>query len=167
MLRAIDKTFSGKKGQKKVAEFLFRNSIRVSEDGRLLAGDIEVSHTAISRVLGVDRRLINATISSILKNPEMKKLFRKLNSTLLLRDIAPDLGFGAIEIIPTDASSKGIVAGITRIISDAGISIRQITADDPMFTNAEMTVVTEKPIPRNLIDEMLEIKGVKKVIVLS
>lgn len=163
----IDEIFSRKKGQKKVVEFLLRNGVRVSENRKLFIGDIEIPHTAISRILGVDRRLINATISSIMKNPKMKKIFGKLNLTLILRDIAPDLGFGAIEIIPTDASSKGIVAGITKIISDAGISIRQITADDPMFENAEMTIVTEKPIPRNLIDDILKIKGVKKVVVLS
>lgn len=163
----IDEIFPRKKGQKRVAEFLLKNAIRIAEDGKLLAGEVEIPHTAISRVLGVDRRLINATISSIMKNPELKKIFGKLSSTPLLKDVAPDLGFGAIEIIPTDASSKGIVAGITRIISDAGISIRQITADDPMFANAEMTIVTEKPIPRNLIDDILKIKGVKKVIVLS
>jgi len=163
----IEKILSRKRGQRRVAEFLLRNAIKVSEDRKLLSGNIEIPYTSIARVLDVDRRVIKATINSILKEPKLKEIFTKLDSTLLLRDVAPDLGFGAIEIIPTDAASKGIVAGIAKIIADSGISIRQIIAEDPMFENAETTVITEKPLPRELIDEMLKVPGVRKVIVVS
>lgn len=129
--------------------------------------DIEIPYTSISRVLKIDRRVVKATVNSILRNSELKRIFTKLDSTPLLRDVAPELGFGAIEIIPTNASEKGIIAGVTKIISDAGISVRQIIAEDPMFENAETTIITERPIPRKLINKMLNVKGVKKVIVLS
>lgn len=162
----IEKKFSRKKSQKKVAEFFLEHGIKVKEK-KIFFGEVEVSTTAISRVLEIDRRIVNSTIETIAKDKKLSKIFSKLNSTLLLRDVAPELGFGAIEIIPTDASSKGIISGVTKIISDAGISIRQLTAEDPMFKNAEMSIVTEKPLPRNLIDKILKIKGVKKVIVLS
>jgi len=163
----FDKTFSRKKGQAAVAEFMLKNAIRLSEEGEIFIGDIEIPHTSIARILEVDRRLIGETINTILNNDKFKKIFMNLNSTLLLRDVAPELGFGAIEIIPEDAASKGIITGVSKIISDAGISIRQITTDDPMFRNAEMSVVTEKPLPRELIDEILNLKDVKKVTVLS
>jgi len=163
----LEKIFSRKKGQRRVAEFMLSNAIRVSEDDRILMGEIEIFHSSIARILGVDRRLIGETVNTILKNQELKKIFLRLNSTLLLRDVAPELGFGAIEIIPEDAASRGIIAGVSRIIADAGISIRQITTDDPMFRNAGMSIVTEKPLPRELIDEILKLPPVKKVIVLS
>ncbi|RLI92438.1 MAG: amino acid-binding protein [Candidatus Altiarchaeales archaeon] len=163
----IDKILSRKRGQKDVAEFLLRNGIRISEDGKLYLKDIEIPYTSISRVLKIDRRVVKATVNSILRNSELKRIFTKLDSTPLLRDVAPELGFGAIEIIPTNASEKGIIAGVTKIISDAGISVRQIIAEDPMFENAETTIITERPIPRKLINKMLNVKGVKKVIVLS
>lgn len=82
-----------------------------------------------------------------------------------MKDVAPVLGFGAIEIVPKNASTKGIVASVAKVISEEGISIRQMITDDPMFSDAEMTVVTEKPIPRALIDKLLAIRGVKKVVV--
>lgn len=163
----FDKAFSRKKGQAAVAQFMLRNAIRISNEGEIFIGDIEIPHTSIARILDVDRRLVGETINTILKNDKVRKIFLKLNSTLLLRDVAPELGFGAIEIIPEDAASKGIIASVSRIIADAGISIRQITTDDPMFKNAEMSVVTEKPLPRELIDEILKLKEVKKVIVIS
>jgi len=163
----LEKIFSRKKGQGRVAEFMLRNAIRISEDGGILIGEVEIPHSSIARILGVDRRLIGETVNTILKNEKLKKIFTNLNSTLLLRDVAPELGFGAIEIIPEDAASRGIIASVSRIIADAGISIRQITTDDPMFQNAEMSVVTEKPLPRELIDEILKLPEVKKVIVLS
>lgn len=163
----FDRTFSRKKGQATVAQFMLKNAIRLSKEGEIFIGDIEISHTSIARILGVDRRLIGETINTILNNDKFKRIFLNLNSTLLLRDVAPELGFGAIEVIPEDAASSGIITAVSKIISDAGISIRQITTDDPMFRNAEMSVVTEKPLPRELIDEILNLKEVKKVIVLS
>jgi predicted regulator of amino acid metabolism with ACT domain len=163
----IEKILSRRREQRRVAEFLLKNAVRVSGDGRLFSGEIEIPYTSIARVLEVDRRVVKATIYSILEHPRLKGIFSKLDSTLLLRDVAPDLGFGAVEIIPTDAASKGIVAGVAKIISDSGISIRQIIAEDPMFENAETTVITEKPLPRELIDKLLKVPGVKKVIVVS
>jgi len=163
----IEKILSRKREQKRVAEFLLRNAIRVSGDGRLFSRNIEIPYTSIARVLDIDRRVIRATVDSILREPRLRRVFTKLDSTLLLRDVAPELGYGAIEIIPTDAASKGIIAGVARIIADSGISIRQIIAEDPMFENAETTIITEKPLPRELIDEMLRVPGVRKVTVLS
>jgi predicted regulator of amino acid metabolism with ACT domain len=163
----IEKILSRKREQKRVAESLLKKAIRISDDGKLFSGNLEIPYTSVAKVLEVDRRVVRETVNSILKEPKLRKIFTKLDSTLLLRDVAPELGFGAIEIIPTDASSKGIVAGVAKIITDSGISIRQIIAEDPMFENAETTVITEKPLPRELIDQLLKVSGVKKVIVLS
>ncbi|HIE34215.1 MAG TPA: hypothetical protein EYP86_03655 [Candidatus Altiarchaeales archaeon] len=163
----IEDILSRKREQKNVAVFLLKNAIRVSENRKLYLKDVEIPYSSVSRVLGVDRRIVKATIDSILQDSRLRKIFTKLDSTPLLRDVAKELGFGAIEIIPTDAAEKGIIAGITQIIADTGISVRQIIAEDPMFENAETTIITEKPIPRELIDEILNVRGVKKVIVLN
>ncbi len=159
--------FRRKRGQGAVAEFLLKRAISVSDSGKLFIDGVEIPYTSVARALGVDRRLVKAAVETILGEPKLRAVYGRLDSALLLRDVAPDLGFGAIEIIPTDASSKGIIAGVAKIIADSGISIRQIIAEDPMFENAETTVITEKPIPKQLIDDMLKIPGVRKVIVLS
>ncbi|OYT55026.1 MAG: amino acid-binding protein [Candidatus Altiarchaeales archaeon ex4484_2] len=159
--------FTRRKGQLRVAKFILRNGLRVSPDGGLYFKDIEVPHTSIARVLDVDRRLISATIDSILSDERLRGIYTKLDSMVLLRDVASELGFGAIEVIPTDAASRGIVADIAGIIADSGIIVRQLTTDDPMFKNAKMLVVTEKPLPRELIDRILELPEVEKVVVLN
>jgi hypothetical protein len=163
----LESAFPRKKSQKQVAEFLLRKGIRVSEDRKFFFGDIEVSSAAIARSLDLDRRVVTEAAGTIVKTPKLSKVFAKLGTILLLRDVASEMGFGAIEIMVEDAASRGIIAGVTRIIADAGISIRQITADDPMFKNAEMTVVTEKPVPGELIEKIMKLPEVKKVIVLS
>ena len=163
----LEDVFSRKKSQREVAEFLLRKGIRISGGGKLFLGEVEISNAAIARALGLDRRVVTATINALLGDPKLKRIFTKLDSTLLLRDVAGELGFGAIEIIPTDAGSKGIIAGVAGIIADADISVRQIITDDPMFKNAEMIVVTERPVPGELIDRILEVAGVEKVIVLG
>lgn len=163
----IEAFFGRRREQKRVAEYLLKNAVRVDVDGRLYHRELEVPYSSVARVLGVDRRVIKSTVEFILSEPSLRNIYNRLDSALVLRDVAPELGFGAIEIIPTDASRKGIVAGVTKIIVDAGISIRQIVSDDPMFPGAETTVITEKPLPRKLIDRMLKIPGVKKVIVIS
>ncbi len=150
-----------------MAEYLLKHGVRVTERGELMAGELEVTHISVSRVLDVDRRVVKATVDSINEDDRMKRIFRNLSVTPSLRELAPVLGYGAIEIIPTDAAGKGIVSGVTNTISNAGVGIRQVIADDPMFDNPELTVITEKPIPRNLIDKLLRVDGVHKVVVLN
>ena len=159
--------FRGRGAQRRVAEFLLSRGIRVSKKGVLLANDLEVSVVSVARVLGVDRRVVRSAVDAIAGEARMFSIFSRLSVTPSLREIAPLLGYGAVEIVPDDASVKGIVAGVAGVISDYGIGIRQVVADDPMFENPELTVVTEKPIPRELIDLLLKVDGVRKVVVLS
>lgn len=145
---------------------MLRNGISVRDKGLFFAG-VELADVKMARALGVDRRVVKATVETISGDKNLRDVFSRLASTVLLKDVAPSLGFGAIEIIPKNASTKGIIASVAKAITDEGISIRQLTTEDPMFSDAEMTIVTEKPIPRGLIDKLLAIKGVKKVVVVS
>jgi predicted regulator of amino acid metabolism with ACT domain len=161
----LEEVFPRKKAQRQVAEFLLRKGIRVSPEGGFFVGDIDVSSAAIARSLDLDRRVVTEAADTIAKNSRLMKIFGKLNSTLVLKDVASELGYGAIELTVKDPSLKGIIAGVAKIIADADVSIRQITTSDPMFSNV-MTVVTEKPIPRELIDRILALPGVEKVIII-
>jgi len=165
-MQFLEQAFSGRRGQRRVAEFMLHNGICV-KDGRLYFSGVELADVKVARALGIDRRVIKAAVETITADKSLKDLYSKLGSTVLLKDVAPALGFGAIEIIPKNASTKGIIANVAKVITDEGISIRQLTTEDPMFSDAEMTVVTEKPIPRNMIDKLLAIKGVKKVVVVN
>jgi len=159
--------FARRGGQRRVAEYLLKHGIRISPDSLLWAGEAEVSQVSIARILEVDRRVVKAAITAVVGSPKLMAVYSNLAVTPSLRNLAAVLGYGAIEIVPRDAKDKGIVAAVAAIISSSGIGIRQVIADDPMFDNPELTVVTEKPIPRGLIDRMLRVKGVQKVVVLN
>jgi predicted regulator of amino acid metabolism with ACT domain len=163
----LDSFFSGRVAQRRVAEFLLKGGIRISDDCGLYAGDVGVKQSSVARVLDVDRRVVKSAVKALLADVRMRDIFSRLNVTPYLRDVAPVLGYGVLEIIPSDAAKEGIVAGVTGVISSAGIGIRQVVADDPMFENPELTVVTERPVPRGLIDRLLKVDGVKKVVVLN
>jgi len=162
----LQEVFAHKKEQYRVAKFLLQQGISISSSKKLLGSGVEIPYSSVAKVLGVDRRVVKDAVNTILENKHLAKIFTKLSSIPLLRDIANELGFGAIEVIAEDPSSKGLAAAVTKIIAEAGLSIRQITTDDPMFEHARMIVITQKPLPRELIDEILKVKGVGKVTVL-
>jgi uncharacterized protein len=118
----------------------------------------------LGRAAGVDRRIVSATVRTIEANPELKKVFTHFQPTLHLKDVAPNLGWGVIEIIPDNASRPGILAGVSSLIAREGISIRQAVVDDPDFSDApRLFIVTERPVPASLIPELQRVMGVRSV----
>src|SRR5437879_13897256 len=83
------------------------------------------------RASSVGGRVVTATVKTIEKNPEALKFFERLRPVCHLGEVAPLMGWGAIEIIPTSASKPGILAGVASAIAEAGVSVRQVIVDDP------------------------------------
>ena len=62
------------------------------------------------------------------------------------------------------SESEGILASTSNLISKKGISIRQAYAEDTeLQENPLLTIITEKPVSGDLINEFLKIKGVTRV----
>lgn len=161
------RAFHGRGAQKRVARFMFRKGVSVDESGSLLFSGVELKMSSLAGVLDVDRRVVKSTVETILSDGALYGVFSRLDSSVFLRDAAPLLGFGVFEVLPTDAASPGIIAGVTRVLDDAGVGLRQVVADDPMFENAGMTVITEEPIDKSLLDGLLGVDGVEKIVVLN
>src|SRR5712692_3186581 len=71
----------------------------------------------------------------------------------------------AAEIVPTNASKPGILAGVAAIIAQAGISIRQVIMDDPeIVDDPHGFIVTEAPVPERLLPQIKQVDGVKSVV---
>jgi hypothetical protein len=79
----------------------------------------------------VDRRVVTATVETIDKNPELKAFFDRLLPTCHLRDVAPLMNWGAIEIVPANASKPGILAGVAAIIAEASLSFLGLGVTEP------------------------------------
>lgn len=156
--------FKGFPAQEKVAQLMVVYGLRVHE-GRVYAGEIRISDTAMARAAGVDRRVVTATVKTIEKSPDLRAFFDRLRPACNLRDIAPLMDWGAIEIVPTNASKPGILAGVAAIIAEAGISVRQVIMDDPeIVDDPHGFIVTEAPVPERLLPRIKQVDGVKSVV---
>ncbi len=165
MWKQFAKYFNAFPKRRKIAQKLLEYGLRV-EGKRIYCGPVELSDSKIARALDVDRRAIAATIEVILNEPELKKVFTKLRPTCHLKDVAPNMNWGVIEIIPSDPSLPGIVADVAKIIADNEISIRQATVDDfELQEEPRLFIVTDQPIPGILIPTIRKAKGVKALLI--
>ena len=151
--------------QERVVRLMIQHGLRI-QDGKVHAGAIEIADTAVGRAANVDRRIVRSTVETILADPRLERVFTRFLPTLHLKDVAPELDCGVIEILPRDADQPGILAGVSKVISDARISVRQSIVEDPTFTEeARLFVVTESRVPGHLIPLLQHVEGVKGVTV--
>ena len=164
MWKRISGLFEGLPAQKQVARKMIELGLRIDEEGVVKCGEVEVKEVSLAKAAGVDRRVVRAAIDSILSDDTLSKLFKGIQPAgTLLKDIARDLGFGAVEM-EASAKKAGIIASAATLLAQRKISIRQVYAKDPeLFENPTLVIITEKPIPGSLLTEFSKIPGVKKV----
>ena len=148
----------------KVARLCIENGLALRDDGIYL-NQIEIPTARIARAAGVDRRTVVETLRMIHREKDLRGIFEQLQSAgLSLKGIAKELGLGVVEITASDPKYIGILAGASKLLADAGISVRQAIVDDPELSpDPKLTLIGDTSVPRNLIPEMLRIKGVARV----
>ncbi len=164
MWEKVNEKFSKYPARLRVAEKMIELGLCISEDGRVYCGNLKISDKALATAADVDRRAIKSTISVIQEDEELYNLFSNIiPAGTLLKNIAKNLELGVIEI-EVGSESEGILASTTNLISKKGISIRQAYAEDTeLQQNPILTIITEKPVSGDLINEFLKIKGVTRV----
>ncbi len=164
MWKKIYAHFQKYPAQHKVVEMLLAYGLRVEKE-KIFCGKIELSDAKIARAIGVDRRAVVNTIDTINKNKELRKIFSSLQPTCHLKESAPQMNWGVIEIIPVDASMPGILSSVSSIIAKAEISIRQAIVDDyQLAEEPKLFIVTEKSLPGSLLSKLRNARGVKGVV---
>ena len=158
------KRFESYPARIKVAKAIIELGFRIAEDGSIYCGPVEQSYQKIARALGVDRRVVKETVNTILRDPELREIFKSLRpSGPLLSDVAKQLGFTVVEVY-ADSRKPGILAKASSIIASEGISIRQAVAEDPDLTpEPKLILVIEKPVSGDSLSRMLKIEGVRKI----
>lgn len=165
MWKDISKYFDEYPKRKKVAQKMLEYGLRV-KNNRIYCGEIELSDSKIARALNVDRRSIIATVQTICKEKDLYEMFSKLLPTCHLKDIATEMNWGVIEIIPKDPSIPGILADVAKIIAENKISVRQAIVDDfELSEEPRLFIVTEKQIPGSIIPKIRKAKGVKALLI--
>ena len=148
----------------KVARLCIENGLALRDDGIYL-NQIEIPTARIARAAGVDRRTVVETLRMIHRDKDLRGIFEQLQSAgLSLKGIAKQLGLGVVEITASDPKYVGILAGASKLLADAGISVRQAIVDDPELSpDPKLTLIGDTSVPGKLIPEMLRIKGVARV----
>jgi len=166
MWREILAKFRRFPAQEKVIRLILQRGFQVSENGRVISGEIDIPHAQIAKELDVDRRVVDTTAAAIREDEELWRIFRNIRSMTFLGEVAPVLGLGVIQITPVDASKTGILGNVASAVASFGLSIRQAISDDPYFVeDPKLTIITEGRIPGDLVRLLTEIAGVKKVTV--
>jgi predicted regulator of amino acid metabolism with ACT domain len=156
--------FADSPGQREVVRLLLERGFSVNEDGRVVSGGIEIPNTGIAREVGVDRRVVDATTDAILADPDLEEIFRNISSIPSLMDLAPVLDLTVLTVHVAEADQPGIVAKVTTLIADHDISIRQTISEDPEFTDEpKLHVITDEPLPGDLLNELTSLPFVRKV----
>lgn len=162
-MERLSAVFDGFPMQEKVARMLLRLGASV-KDGKAYTGNIELCDAAVGRAAGADRRVARAAIDKISKDAELKKIFEGLRPIALLADIAPHIGCSTLVIIPTDASTPGILADISAVMLAAGVSIKQAVIDDPDGEDVHLLVVIDGNLPPEFIPSLKKCRGVSSII---
>ncbi len=149
--------------RKQIAKTLLKYGLKVSDDMKIKCGNIEVPYTKIAKALDVDRRVVKETVAMILKISELREIYTNLEPTVHMKFVGRHVGYGVIEIEP-EPRAIGILAKIAGKIADRGINIIQVVAEDPeLYPEATLTIITERPIPGDLINELSKLEGVKRI----
>ena len=151
--------------QRKVANKLLEYGIRVS-DGVAYCGEIEQSDSAIARVCDVDRRVVRTTLEHISSTPDLDRIFSKLKPMLSMIDLAEEINCSSLVIIPTDSRIPGIIADVTTVLYNSGISLKQaVVTDDVNFNSPTLQIVVEGRVPESVIMLLKSCRGVSSVVI--
>ncbi|PSQ46716.1 amino acid-binding protein [Halobacteriales archaeon SW_6_65_15] len=137
MFDEIMQKFEGSPSQQAVIRLLLERGFSVNDDGRVVSGSIEIPNTQIAREIGVVPSLM---------------------------DLAPVLDLTVLTIDVTDADEPGIVARVTTLLAENGISIRQTVSEDPEFTDEpRLYLVTDEDVPGDGLNQMKNLDFVRKI----
>ena len=162
----ISRAFSGYPSQQKVAEELLRSGIRV-EKGIAYCNTIKLSDSAIGAACGVDRRVVRSTLDRIDSDPKLRNAFASMSCIALYSGAAREMGCTTIDIEPDNCRAPGILADITRVISDLGLSVRQaVVANRNNDDDQHLLIVLDGIAPAEIIYMLRNCRGVKTVTLL-
>jgi predicted regulator of amino acid metabolism with ACT domain len=164
MFDEIMRKFEGSPSQQAVIRLLLERGFSVNDEGRVVSGSIEIPNTQIAREIGVDRRVVDSTTDAILADEQLRRIFQNISSIPSLMDLAPVLDLNVLTVDVTDADEPGIVAEVTTLLAENGISIRQTVSEDPEFTDEpRLYLVTDEDIPGDVLNDITDLDFVRKI----
>lgn len=164
MWEQLEEKFKKYPARMRVAKKMIELGLSLHEDQKIYCGNLKINDLALANAAKVDRRAIKSTIKVIVEDEELLNIFKNIMPAgTLLKNIAKSLNLGVIEI-EVGSENKGILAATSNLISEKGVSIRQAYAEDTeMEDHPLLTIITEEPVPGDIINEFLKIEGVNRI----
>ena len=164
MFDEIMAKFEGSPSQQAVIRLLLERGFSVNDEGRVVSGGIEIPDTQIAREIDVDRRVVDSTTEAILADPELRPIFQNISQIPSLMDLAPVLDLSVLTVSVGDADQPGIVAEVTGMIADEGVSLRQTVSEDPEFTDhPRLYLITDEKLPGTLLTDIRDLEYVRSI----
>ncbi len=165
MWRRILVQFQDSPSQQRVVRFLLENGFGVSTEGKAVVNGIEISASALARVIKVDRRVVDSTLRRICEIDELQSLFSRLRVTPDLTDVAKNLGLSVITILPNNAGDKNIVASAVDVLASYDLPLRQIFVTDPYVVETpRLVIIIDGVIPAEAIQKLRNLPTVRSLI---
>ncbi|MBT8507771.1 regulator of amino acid metabolism, contains ACT domain protein [Methanomicrobiaceae archaeon CYW5] len=165
MWATILEQFSDSPSQSQVVRFLLENGLGINERGRVTINGIEIPATHLSKAIGTDRRVVDATVKRILSMEKFAEIFLNMQATPDLSRVAESLGLTVITVLPKDAGQKGIVGAAVAVLTGHDIGIRQIFVTDPHLSeDPKLVIIVEDPLPPEVFKELRDLSQVRKLI---
>ncbi|NJE11560.1 regulator of amino acid metabolism, contains ACT domain protein [Thermococcus sp. LS2] len=163
MMLILEAYFKNYPARKKVAEFLFENGLSV-KNGKIYLRNVEVPISELSRVIGVNRKIIYHTIEYIEKTYPLKLIFERLTPLPSLIDVAPIMGWEVLEIeFEKDLYSQAI-SSILQILSKNNVPIMEIFSRNLRDEDSKAYIVIDGTLPVDVFVKIKDIPGFKKLI---
>ena len=164
MLLIVREYFKNFPARKKVAEILVNNGISI-RNSKLFLGDVEISINAVAKAAGVNRKIVYHTIEYIEKTYELKCIFEMLRPNLSLEQVAPLMGWEAIEIKFKKGKFGCSLEKITKILSEKACEIRQIIGERELLNSNKLIIIVDRPIKMETIAEIRNIGDVETIVI--
>ncbi len=162
----IEDFFKDSPSKLKVAKKIVLYGLSV-KNGKIYCNDIEIPYKSLARACDVDQRVVRSAIDSISSNKKISNIFSKFESSVNLKDVSKEIGFGVLVISAYDPKEPGIIASVSKIIADFKINIRQAIVEDPEFIEEpKLYIITEESLPGEIIPKIKNLKNIKSITIL-
>ncbi len=162
----LENFFKDSPSKLKVANKMVIYGISV-KDKKLFCNDVEIPYKSLATACGVDQRVIKSTVVMISEDPFLSKIFKGLGATVNLKDVSKDIGFGVVIISAVDYRKPGIIASVSKIISDFNVNIVQAIIEDPEYIEEpKLYIITEQPLPGEALPKIKNLKDIKSITLL-
>ncbi len=164
MFDEIMEKFEGSPSQQAVVRLLLERGFSVNDEGRVVSGGIEIPNTQIAGEIGVDRRVVDSTTDALLADEELRRIFQNITAVPSLMDLAPVLDLTVVTVEVGNPDEPGLVADVTGLIAEEGLTIRQVLSDDPEFADdPELYVILDAEPPGDLLTAIRALPFVRNV----